>query len=118
MNILSRYLKNPDLDLRKTNYKLLYIAIANLLDGVLTYIGVASHNIIELNGLMTGVVANLYLLIVVKIAIPTLLLLLITYSINKYGYGKMKVAVLFINICFSVYVLIILIHFIWVMQVF
>ncbi len=117
MSILTRYLRNPDQELKKTNYKLFYIAIANLLDGVLTYIGVTSRNIIELNGLMTGVVTNLYLLIVVKITIPTLLLFFIAYSVNKYGHSKMKVSVLFINICFSVYVLIILIHLIWVIQV-
>ncbi len=118
MNILSRYLKNSDQDLRKTNYKLLYIAVANLLDGVLTYAGVAGNYIIELNRLMTGVVTNIYLLLVVKIAIPTLLLFLIAYSLNKYGYSKMKVAVLFINICFGVYALIVLIHMIWIIKVF
>jgi hypothetical protein len=52
-------------------------------------------------------------LLLFKFFAPTLFILLIAYLINRFDYSKMLVAGLFINICFWMYFLVLLMHLFW-----
>ena len=87
---------------------LITIAILNILDGILTYIGVSSKYIKEGNILLINIVNNLPLVVLLKCVIVPGLLLGIYYLIRNIRIGL--TVKLVIGICLVVYFLIFCIH--------
>lgn len=113
MNIIeSSY--SSSLLLRKANFKLVCILLLNIADGLLTYYGVSKAYAVEVNLLMLPVVSNVRSLLFYKILLPTVLIALVVFIINKYDYSRMFFARLFINICFGIYIAVLLLHFVWI----
>jgi hypothetical protein len=114
MNILPKLSKTNEVNLRKTNKKIFYIFVLNAIDGILTYIGVSNNYTFEANKLMVSVVSNFNKMLLFKIFIPSLMLALVAYAINKNDSVKMPIARFLINISFLVYTLVLFFHFIWI----
>lgn len=100
-------------NVKYANKKLLYIALMNTIDGILTYIGVSNNYVFEVNKLMINVVSNFNRLVFIKLLIPTLFISLTAILINKYNYSKMTISRLLINICLGVYIFVLFTHVVW-----
>ena len=64
------------------------IGILNIIDGILTYLGVYYNYAYEVNVLMIQIVESLFLLILVKIILTSLFLFCIDYFFQNYKIGK------------------------------
>jgi hypothetical protein len=99
---------------KKTNKKLVLILILNITDGLLTYIGVSNNYAVEVNILMASVVTDFGRLLIYKLLLPSALILFVAFIINKYDYSKMTIARLFINLCFGLYICVLMLHIVWI----
>ncbi|MCX7710770.1 MAG: DUF5658 family protein [Clostridia bacterium] len=101
----------------KINKMLRYLIVLNILDGLLTHIGVTTQYVVEVNRLMVDIVSNFQKLMLYKILLPTCALLLVMHIFHRCQYKDMPVARFFVKICFWVYLAILFLHIFWIVMV-
>lgn len=92
------------------------LILLNALDGIISYIGVATKSIEEWNPFMRDIITNIYLLIVVKIMIPTLIITIIISLIRSGGYSLGIVIRKLIKLVLCLYSAVLLIHVCWIIK--
>jgi hypothetical protein len=93
------------------------LILLNAFDGIATYMGVLAGYIEEWNPLMQGIVSNFCLLILVKIAIPTLILTAIIALISSGRYLPGEITKKLIKGSLLAYTTVLLIHISWISKV-
>ena len=114
VDIPSKEFEDRAIGLKTINRKIFLIILFNIIDGILTYVGVINNYTVETNKIMVNVVSHFERLMLFKLFLPTLVLLAIAFIMNKYKYTKMPVACFFVSICFWVYCFVLLTHVVWI----
>ena len=92
--------------------------LLNILDGVYTYIGIHLGIITEANKIMVSVIANPFKILIIKILIPTIVLILISKGIKE-GFIKLhKASKIIVNMVLYTYAAVLCIHAVWVCRYF
>ena len=97
---------------------LIYICFLNILDMILTYIGISSGYAIEINPFMLSFISDLPTLIVLKVLIPICLSLYLYIRQKNSSLENFKQKRIAIRICLIFYVLVNLNHLIWIFFIF
>lgn len=103
-----------DIALRRIQLKLVAVYILNIVDALLTYLGIAKGFITEENPLLVDIVANpAYLVLLKGIAIPAALVLLYQICRKTNAYRLLCGGT---NVLLGAYVAVFLVHIYWLLQ--
>ncbi len=116
MGIIPKSAEFRSTEAGRINARIFLIILFNLIDGILTYIGVSKNYIVEMNLLMVNVVTDLNKLLLYKLLLPTLALTIIAFLLNKKGDKRMPFARKLVNTCFWIYVFVLATHFLWLVM--
>jgi hypothetical protein len=102
--------KIKDTSKTSVSSKLLFILLLNALDGILTYISVTQGYAIELNPIVITFVESIQWIMIVKISIPSLLILVGVFFLRKMKLSKPAFINFIVNFTLFIYLFVLLNH--------
>lgn len=106
------FIKNYNLESIKKKFAILYVL--NVTDIIFTLLLLQTGYFAEANILMVKAVSNPAISVLIKIILPAVLLIYISYRMKDADMLQLKAANVAVNISLSVYALVNLSHLVWV----